>query len=655
VAIEIAYVTSDAPTSTGSFTIAHGTATFTAKAAEFWITKSTVLGTAAADAVVGYGFCSASQNHSLTAGFAEDGNASVESNGSTRSSEAVALILATGTGSDGEANWVNFNLSGGKTAVTLNCANAWAAGYKIRTKFWGGSDLSVAQEDRVPIVTSTDETLSFDPDLIITLVGNSTFKVSAGGAANGAFSVGYAWDITGTPKNIGVCYRADDGATEQITRGATTAAACGGLCSFGSDTISGTLLIDAHSSGTGFSYQNVSDLIPEMAYLALNFGSADFVVDGGITDTPTTAITKSISGLACDPDDAQLITTFFTANDTVSNDSKSGAMGITSAHSDGTWTMSWATEAAAATMNSQCELTTGLEVPEHDGTAGYVASGVTLGTAKVDIAYTTVTGTAEKLLYLVTGPAAAGGTTYNVSATESLSFSEASSETATFVEIATDPLVLTDTSSETASLGVTLSESIAFTEASSELATFVKTIAEALVLTDTTDADTAVLQAIAESFVVTDTASEVAVFAHAVIEAIDLADTAAIATKTIGKILVEALTLTDTAEGTTGISVTATDPIVVTDTATSTATYVRSIIESVVFADATAIDTKTIGKTLAEALILTDTAAAEGGVAAATQRGGSSLTLEQMRRLERLQVIRRDDEEIINLLMGLMK
>ena len=172
-----------------------------------------------------------------------------------------------------------------------------------------------------------------------------------------------------------------------------------------------------------------------------------------------------------------------------------------------------------------------------------------------------------------TAPSAAG-TTYNVSAVDALSFSEASSETATFPE----------------------------------------TLAEALALAD----------------IATTTAE-------------------------LSRIIAESLSLTETAEGSTGIAVTIAESVLLTDTSSEIATFARTIIEAATFSDSAEIATKTIGKILLDTLTLSDTATAVGGVAQAAQKGGSSLTREQMRRLERLQLLRRDDEEVISLIMGLFK
>ena len=171
--------------------------------------------------------------------------------------------------------------------------------------------------------------------------------------------------------------------------------------------------------------------------------------------------------------------------------------------------------------------------------------------------------------------AAAGGSTFNKTSTETLSF--------------------TDPSSETASFSATSTEALAFTDPSSEFATLLSDVTDALTLTD-------------------------------------------VSSETIG-----------------GITAVVTEALTLTDASSETATFARACLDAIAFSDSAAIATKVIGVLASEALTLTDVATAAGGEEVSAQRGGSSLTLAQMRRLERLQMIQRDDEEVIAAIMDLLK
>ena len=167
----------------------------------------------------------------------------------------------------------------------------------------------------------------------------------------------------------------------------------------------------------------------------------------------------------------------------------------------------------------------------------------------------------------------------------------------TFNKTSTDALSFTDPSSETASFSGVATDAIAFTDPSSEYATLLSDITEALALTD-------------------------------------------VSSETIG-----------------GITAVVTEALAFTDASSETAVFARTCLDAIAFSDSAAIATKVIGVLVTEALAFTDVATAEGGQQeeVAAGRSGATLTLEKMRRLERLQLIQRDDEEVIAAIMELLK
>jgi len=179
---------------------------------------------------------------------------------------------------------------------------------------------------------------------------------------------------------------------------------------------------------------------------------------------------------------------------------------------------------------------------------------------------------------------------------------------------------------------VSSTEALAFTDTATETADFVETITEALSLIDTS--------------------SETGNFGLSVAESLVLADASAIATKTLNFSVADALTLVDTASGIlAGFEKTVTDALSLVDTATAQRIVNQVVTEAVSLTDSAAISTKILNLVVSEILHFGDVASADGGVPVQPDtKGGGSMTLARMRRLERLQLIRRDDEEILALL-----
>lgn len=267
--------------------------------------------------------------------------------------------------------------------------------------------------------------------------------------------------------------------------------------------------------------------------------------------------------------------------------------------------------------------------------------------------------------------------TFSAVSSDTISYTDTATEVATFASAVAETVDFADTSSETATIGETLSESLVFADTSSEVAVFPETSSDSFVITDESVAQVGIFVSVDETITFADTAAETATLGSTVSESLVLTDTSA-ETASLGvtasesiafadtgselavflRALVEALVLADEATETTGaaaIEKAVDDALAFTDASSETATFARTVLEALTLSDSAAIATKVIGKLVFEALSLTDEATAEGGVEQALTRGGSSLSRQQMRRLERLQMIQRDDEEIINLIMGILR
>ncbi len=230
-------------------------------------------------------------------------------------------------------------------------------------------------------------------------------------------------------------------------------------------------------------------------------------------------------------------------------------------------------------------------------------------------------------------PPAAGGTTYD--------------------KTASDTLNLSDTASETATFSVSTAETLNLADVGSELADFVESLAETLNLLDTASGTTAKVGSVAEALGFADTASETAAFAESIAESLSLLDTAT-RTAIINRSLAETLNLSDTATGTTGIAVSADETLNLADTTSEIASFLRSVSENLSLTD-TAAKTWTGTRTAAGVISFADAATGVGGEAVPSTKGGLSLSEKRMRELERLQMLQRDDDEVIALIARLFR
>lgn len=230
-------------------------------------------------------------------------------------------------------------------------------------------------------------------------------------------------------------------------------------------------------------------------------------------------------------------------------------------------------------------------------------------------------------------PVAAGGTTHDETAASTLTVTDTSSETATFPETATSTLSVTDTGSETA--------------------TFPETSTSTLSITDTSEGTTAKVGASTSTLTVTDAASESAVFADSATSTLTVTD-AGSETATFPESATSTLSVTDTSLGTAGLDKSATSTLSITDASSESATFAAAATSTLTVTDSSS-ELATFLKTAPDSIIFTDTATASGGEEIAAQRGGSSLSLRKMRELERLQMLQRDDDEIIALISRLME
>lgn len=232
----------------------------------------------------------------------------------------------------------------------------------------------------------------------------------------------------------------------------------------------------------------------------------------------------------------------------------------------------------------------------------------------------------------------AGGSTFNKTVSESFAFTDAPLENADFIAAIAEALSLLDTASETSAFAAAVVESLALSDVSAETISGV------------------IAAFVSESLVLGDTATKTAVMQRVVADAIALSDTTT-ETAAFVKAVLETFALSDSTDATTALLVSVVESLVFSDTSTEAAAFAAAVNEALGLAD-TATETAVLFRAVIDALALTDLSAAAGGVEEISTRGGSSMTLRQMRRLERQQLlamIREDDEVIASIVASLMR
>lgn len=163
-------------------------------------------------------------------------------------------------------------------------------------------------------------------------------------------------------------------------------------------------------------------------------------------------------------------------------------------------------------------------------------------------------------------------------------------------------------------------------------------------------------ETIAETFSFVDSDSRTATFARTLAEALSLVDASSY-TATFARSLAESLAFTDTASGSTAFEETVAESLALTDAASVAVTHARTISEALSLVDA-ATRSAVFARQINEALTLIDSASGAGGTEISATVGGQSMTLAQMRRLERQQLLamlRQDDEVIVALVADILR
>ena len=241
---------------------------------------------------------------------------------------------------------------------------------------------------------------------------------------------------------------------------------------------------------------------------------------------------------------------------------------------------------------------------------------------------------------VVTSSVAVGGSTFNKTASESFSLGDAPAENADFIAALAEALSLLDTTTEAATFAAAVAESLVLADASTE------TISGVLV------------GFVDEVFSLSDTAARTAILNRAIADAIALSDTTT-ETAAFVRSVVETFTLADTAAGSSALLAAVAESLVLSDSSSESSAFASAVAEALGLAD-TSSEIGVLFRAVVESLSLLDSSTGEGGeqIPVEEARGGMSMSLRQMRRLEReqlLAMIREDDEVIASLVASLMR
>lgn len=365
----------------------------TPKAALFIITEGSVSGTPAAHAVLGFGAADSSSQWALTIR-SRDGQASTDTVRRAMTDECITIINAAANTIDGEASFVAF----GANNVTINWGNAPAAAYLLTVVFFAGSDLdadvSVFQMPNVLNGAVDVNGVGFNPDAVFlgthcVLFDDATWQphmLSFGVAINGGGQFSHCQreqtgQAAGAPgARISTLY----GVMQPSTVGAVDwGGEIGGY--------------DAQ----GFSCTNrIGASNDQVGYLAIKLNDRA-LVSAGIIDSPIANGNQAIVAPGFTPQAVIVGLTNLPNIDTGSATGDAGTYGISTIDADDEYCNSIQIEDASATTDTQSlSDSTAINLPQDDGTAGYVASFVSFDVAGWTWNFTAQLGTVHKWWYV---------------------------------------------------------------------------------------------------------------------------------------------------------------------------------------------------------------------------------------------------------------
>jgi PKD repeat protein len=425
-------------TSTGNQTFTFATPlSGTPIAWRFTITRATVDDTAADGAAIGRGWAWDNGSSIIEGAVTFRSSHNVGTSNSGRRSLSTACIawtLDSASTLDGEASFV----SGDTDGVTINWTNAPNAAYLLTVEAFVATDAYFGPFDIPQVVdTYTTVTCGFEPNYFEVMTDN---RPIASGSTDLRLSHGFATRTVSTITQQAIMLRWRTGQSPTQTLAHVSNAYIGGsLLTDGS--IDSAIQLGTVTSTTFRLTAKVTDhelADAEGFVFALLF---DQEVYSGIVTTPTTPSATHDHAVGIEPGSADIIATTTTAVNSADSTGGAGAYGI--GMWDGTleFSSAIADQDNVGTTNTQSHTFAGIiNIDEHDGTAGIVASVVGASGTNLRVDYSTVLASACEAILVVVGETFTGTVTAAFSGTPlsgeiplAVVFTDASTDTDTTI------------------------------------------------------------------------------------------------------------------------------------------------------------------------------------------------------------------------------
>ena len=422
-AVNYGFIQTTLNMSTGTQTLSDSNMSVTPKLAIMWLTEGSVAGTDVDDAVIGYGTATATNSWAMSV-TSQDNQASTSS---TRvATEGICLQLLDGGSESTKLVDAIFD-SFGTGSITIDHQIAPSTGYIVNVILIGGDDFTAQVGFIDPTDTdsgTTDITTTFESEGGI--FGYVERDDNSSGAGHIRFSVGYMSYISSVITQRVVALReSTGGGSGQPSMARRTDRVASYLSTTGSEVAgfevtgvtSTTVEITTHTSGAASR---------DLFYILFNTNGQG--VWTGDINSPTSTGDNSVTGIGFKPAlFMPILSTLYTSDVDANNNTAGGmCLGVAvtdMADNDLEGSSRISLEDNANPTNTECSSESSIiRVTQGDGTDGIAASFTSFDSDGVTLNWGTVDGSNTWAgIGLALAEAPAGGTTYNQSASGTIS------------------------------------------------------------------------------------------------------------------------------------------------------------------------------------------------------------------------------------------
>jgi len=448
----------------------------TPKAAWFIITEATSDGVAVNHAVLGVGAATATDERWAVCGSSENAVATTDTYRRGVTDECVLIIDPSNGAVDGEADFVSFIANG----VRINWGNAPGAAYLLTAILFAGTDVNGYAGTFKPHATvnnSVDITdPNFEPDFLLLAGTGYNFDDSAHGYDN--LSLGIVASGGSVMQGSRTFMSVDGVATTDVQGGIT--ASYGYCAPMGSDFRYKLEFGTFDAQGFTVTTRYGDSLNRDVGYLALEF-SGYSVWAGGI-DSKTSGGNQAYAGPGFPPQAVFILPTFLTGYDAWDSTGLAATLGFSAFTSAAEYCNSIQDEDSQGTSDTQSlSDDVAVNLPQDDGSAGFVASYVSMDANGFTLNFTTTDGTTRKWF-----AGAIGGTTTSTSTSSTTSTSTSSTSSTTSTSTSSTSLsTTTETSTSSSSTSLSTTSSLSTSTSLSTTSTSLSTTSTSLSTTST--------------------------------------------------------------------------------------------------------------------------------------------------------------------------